>query len=103
MTVRGEDVDSVISDLSVDERTVLRQIPRLAKSDTNVFSERQLKRKKPCHDLEIGKILLKLANRGLINPVKRRRWRTTSLGRKVGHELERIWLEERFGYSVQRG
>ena len=78
----------------------MREAVRIAKTKTNVFSEQQLQRRKACHDMNVGELLRSLSNKGLITPVKRRVWRTTSLGREIEHYLQRVEFDVTLGYRV---
>lgn len=102
VTVASGQILAIVAILTDDEKRVMRSIARTAKSKTNVFSEGLLGRKKACRGIHLSAVLASLANEGLIRPVKRGVWQTTSIGRQVAHYLELRWFQERFGYQVIR-
>lgn len=99
--VSGE-VLLVVSTLSESEKTLMRELARVAKSKTNVFSEEQLKIRKSLEDIDVRATLRSAAASGLVQPVRRGRWRTTGLGRKVEHFLWEQWIQNRYPYAVVR-
>jgi hypothetical protein len=90
------DVKETMNSLSEAAKKVLYIIPRLPKSKNNIFSEEKLKKKglKKLRGVDLELVLKELTKKGLINPVKRKVWQTTSLGRKVSHELMKCEFEQ---------
>ena len=84
----GDSVAEIVQGLADDEKTLLEELPRIAKSDrNNTFFESQLERRKKCFEMEVRDVLKALSNRGLVSFVGGSRWRTTPLGRKVSHAV----------------
>ncbi len=99
----GEDYEATLRSLTRLEEIVLRNIPRLKKSNGNVFDAEQLGKKKECWDIEVEPILSSLAGKGLVQPVKLPiLWETTSLGRRIGHDLFNQEFEARWGFPIGR-
>ncbi len=99
----GEDYEATLRSLTRLERIVLRNIPRLVKSNGNVFHAEQLGKKWECRDIEVEPILGSLARKRLVHPVKLPiLWETTPLGRRIGHDLFDQKFEEEFGFSIRR-
>jgi len=93
---------AVVGMLSEAEKLVLRYVPRISKSDSNIFSEKQLTKKKALREIEVDRVLKSLQDAGLVQPVKRKVWQTTPLGRKVAHEVMEQWLRRRFDFETVR-
>jgi len=88
--------------LSADERKLMREIVRIAKSRTNAFHEGKLTRRKACEALEVPDLLHSLSNKGLVRPVRRRMWATTKLGREIEHYLQAKDFDANLAYRVAR-
>lgn len=88
--------------LSEAERLVLRYVPRIGKSDSNIFSEKQLAKKKALREIDLAHVLKSLQDAGLVQPVKRKVWQTTPLGRKVSHEVMDQWFRRKYDFQTVR-
>ena len=84
-------VEEIISGLSGDERIVMTELERIAKSDkSNVFFIEELKRRKRCAGIDLDATLDSLTEKGLIHPAGSEKWATTKEGRWVEHYL---WIQ----------
>lgn len=98
----SEEVLRVVEGLTDDERVLLRVLARTSKEKTNVFNEGQLRKKKALENVDVHEVLRSLAAAGLVNPVKRRVWQTTKLGREAEHFLLTEWIWSKHGLRVVR-
>lgn len=96
------DLDDIIGAMEEYQRVVMRELARIEKSPDNVFSEKQLSRRKACFKMHVDAVLKELAAIGLVNPVKKGVWQTTPIGRRVEHALELRYLQQRYGFKVKR-
>lgn len=94
---------AILAQLTEDEKKLMRETVRIAKSRSNIFSEGELERRKACQPLNVPGLLQSLSNKGLMSPVRRHVWSTTSLGRELEHYLEYLDFQTRLGYKVRRG
>ena len=88
--------------LSQEEKLLLSYVPRISKSDSNIFSEKQLTKKKALRGIDVARVLKSLQDAGLVQPVKRKVWQTTPLGRKVSHEVMDRWLRRKYDFRTVR-
>jgi len=93
---------AILALLSVEERKLMREIVRIAKSKTNSFHEGKLVQRKACKSMDIPSLLHALSNKGLVGPIRRRVWATTKLGREVEHYLQIRDFDSTLGYRVVR-
>src|SRR2546421_13033666 len=92
----------VLGLLSRDERRLMRELVRIAKSKRNVFPEGKLADRKACRGMNLPSLLHSLANKGLTQPVRSHVWATTKLGRELAHYLEEVDFEAKLGYTHVR-
>lgn len=102
MPLSSAEVLAVVEMLSSEEETVLRFVPRISKSDSNIFSEKQLTKKKALRDIDVARVLKSLQDARLVQAVKRKVWQTTPLGRKVAHEVMERWFRRRYDFPTIR-
>lgn len=95
-------VKGIANSMSVEQRTIMRNIARISKSRTNIFHETQLSRRKQCSSLDVHAQMKGLVNLGLIKHKGKGLWQTTPLGRKVEHFLEIEYHLKKYPFSVIR-
>lgn len=101
--VDESEIDQVVSNLSEDQRTIMGDLERVRKSDSNTFHENQLQRRLPCWKINVPKVLKQLANMGLVNRSNKKGfWRTTKRGRKVEHRVQNERMKRRYPFPVER-
>jgi len=92
----------VLGLLSAEERLLMREIVRIAKSKTNIFHEGRLAQRKACRSLDLPSLLHSLSNKGLVQPARSHLWATTKLGREIEHYLQQKDFDLTLGYRVIR-
>lgn len=92
------DFESVISSLTEDEKTVMREISRIGKGKSGTFNEKQLSKRIPIirKKIDVQRTLALLANKGFATPVKKSKhlWALTHYGKKIEHILEKKFQAE---------
>ncbi len=92
----------VLGLLSPEERRLMRELVRIAKSKSNAFPEDKLAERKACQGMDLPRLLHSLANKALTQRVRSHVWATTRLGREVAHYLEEVDFQTKLGYRHVR-
>jgi hypothetical protein len=101
--VRDEEkILRILGELSDHEKLIMKELARIEKTDSNIFHEDHVKRKGSVvkKKVNVADVLRSLERKDLLLSKGKKKWQTTSIGRKVEHRLYDEFTQKEYGFSV---